>query len=126
MTEIEIARAEIARLSTAGLPWNIKLDVRDASSGDLPAQGPWRAWEIVLRWSPVDVDTGRPTTITFHLDVRPNEPILDAARRAIRAVVLHEIDEQLTVDGVRRWEPHLLCDDGTRRPILRRVDEGQD
>jgi hypothetical protein len=48
---------------------------------------------------------------------------VQARRRAIRVVALHEIDEQLTVDGVRRREPHLIDSGGNWRPILKSVED---
>src|SRR3982751_1433375 len=110
MPTIEEARERIARLRTDGLPWHIKLEIHDPNRGSLPPAGFERdsGFEVVISWSVIDVDSVEARTFTLHLPIRPDEDVLDAARRAIRVIALHEIDEQLTVDGVRPWEPHLV------------------
>lgn len=125
MPTIKEAREQIARLRTEGLPWRIRLDVYDLNRGDLTPAGFKRdsGFEIVISWSVIDVDNADAKTFSFHLLIRPGEDVLDAARRGIRIIALHEIDEQLTVDGVRRWEPHLIDSNGNRRPILKNDED---
>lgn len=122
---IKEARERIARLRTDGLPWHIKLEIHGSHVDGLPPGGFTRdsGLEVVIAWSVIDVDTADARTFTLHLPVRPGEDVLDAARRAIRVIALHEIDEQLTVDGVRPWEPHLMDGGGNRRPILKSVED---
>lgn len=125
MSTIEEARDRIGRLRTSGLPWHIKLEIHDPNRGSLPPAGFERdsGFEVVISWSVIDVDIAEARTFTLHLPIRPDEDVLDAARRAIRVIALHEIDEQLTVDGVRPWEPHLIDSGGNRRPILKSVED---
>lgn len=96
----------IARVSlvNAAIPTTLELLEGDLQPVDAPPVRRLR----VRTWSP-DTHTGRPHRTTHRLEVpelRDDAHAIEWIRSAVSAVWLHELDEALHVDGVRRWDPH--------------------
>ena len=56
-------------------------------------------------------DTGHPINVQHMHTLSPNvvydrEMVMRAVRAFLGSVLLHELDEALWVDGVRKWDPH--------------------
>ncbi len=77
---------------------------------DLSGNGDHALVVTVIVPSAIDGDE---TVVSATLAIDPelgDDDVIELARRAIRAVWLHEADEALRVDGWRRWDPHLWLD----------------
>jgi hypothetical protein len=117
----EQARRALARVDTSQCPLPVELriyDPCDVDSGDLPS--PDAPLEVVATFVVADTDAARTIAITLPGIPLPRSPssedVLEAARAAVRWAVLHETDEWLLVDGVRRWDPHPRVA-GARSPV---------
>lgn len=81
-------RALHVKVSEIGITMRTTMSVLDRDSGQ----------EVLLQIS---------TTLS-HLGASlvPHTPMLELVREALRAAILHELDECLLVDGKRKWDPH--------------------